>query len=338
MDREERQAGDWGRALFLWGILLCGAVLLALVAGKEFSGRKQAFVPQHASRVEDVETALDSRPASPSRIPLEDMKVFFWNVRNYIVENDSTGERPKPADQRDMVADVLAELQPDIVVLAEAGADGTLADLTKRLSKRGIKYDYTKVHVRKTARNGLILLSKYPIERDASRSEVPVEAVAEEFMLRGILDVVIRQEPGGRFRIVAAHLKSKFGEQEYSDRIRRAEAAALRGHLDSAVTEAPEMPVILCGDLNDSPESPALRTIMGNRQRSPYFKVLKALDKNGESWTYFYEKEDVFSRIDYMSLYGEKLLMNKVHAFIPDNHSMKKASDHRGVMMEFKKH
>ena len=80
---------------------------------------------------------------------------------------------------------------------------------------------------------------------------------------RDLLRARIEPPDGMAFEMFVVHLKSKRGESAISDRIRLAEATEARKILDQALKDSPENLFVICGDFNDTFDSPSLKMIRG---------------------------------------------------------------------------
>jgi len=153
-------------------------------------------------------------------------------------------------------------------------------------------------------------------------------------MGRGILDAKI-DSPAGELHFLGTHLKSKReipdGDQEM---MRRAEAHLLRREADRILSDNPDTQLIVYGDMNDTRQTSAIRTIQGPRDGPKSLKMAHLRDSHGESWTHFWSYQDVYSRFDYILM--SPPLVSKIawdDSRVLDGESWSKASDHRAHLL-----
>ena len=115
--------------------------------------------------------------------------------------------------------------------------------------------------------------------------------------------------------MLAAHLKSKrpIPSADESD-LRLEEAKILREIVEARFKVNPNANLVVLGDLNDSKDSPSTKIIIGKGKMKLF--DTRPTERNGDSreemghahesrqisWTHFFAKEDVYSRIDYILL------------------------------------
>jgi endonuclease/exonuclease/phosphatase family metal-dependent hydrolase len=115
------------------------------------------------------------------------------------------------------------------------------------------------------------------------------------------------------FTLIGAHLKSKrtIAEADEAD-MRLEEAKILREKIDALLTANPNVNLVVLGDFNDTHDSLPVRTIIGrgkkalvdtrpaerNGDEQPHSD--RRLAPRGVTWTHFFAKEDIYSRLDYI--------------------------------------
>jgi endonuclease/exonuclease/phosphatase family metal-dependent hydrolase len=268
-----------------------------------------------------------------------------WNLRNYLhtvsppADKGARATAPKPEKEIAAVTQLLAaELKPDILGVCEIGGPEEVAALRDRLRAAGLDLPHTEhVDAADEVRH-LALLSRFPIVQRQShtrlsylhdQSRLPVQ--------RGFLDVTLQITDGFRLRCLGAHLKSRLATPEAHEHLmRRHEAHLLRRIADTILTESPDTPLLLYGDLNDTPDQPAVRAIPGQRGTPNYLTAIIPADDRGERWTHYYDEADTYARIDY--LYASRALLPYVdrgRSHIPPGITWSAASDHRPVALVF---
>ncbi len=283
-----------------------------------------------------------SAPSAPAQTaPSENVVFAAWNVRNYRLEpsRGSGAKHPVPTitdATADAVAAILSQIAPDIVGLCEIGSRKDLADLQRRLEKKGIVLPHATWVDGADEDRHLALLSRFPIASTSHETRATVETgAADQRVQRGFLDCTIEVRPGFPLRILGAHFKSRrvaagFDQAE----VRRQESLVLRRHIESILRPDPAAALLVFGDLNDTKNSPSVAGLLG-RARSPTALTLLALnDAGGENWTYRWAATDEYSRVDYVMVSNSlRPLVDRRASLIPAIRGWAKASDHRPLVV-----
>lgn len=299
------------------------------------SAAKADAVENTPSKDEKAPESGDSKTAKTGSVRFVAYNLKNWLTMDRYVDRKPVGSTQKPEEERDALVSILKEAQPDILGVCEIGTEDDLADLQKRLKGAGIDLPHT-FHtggVDDTRRLGL--LSRFPI----TSTRVPEDLNYElgdrtRGMSRGILDATV-DSPAGELRLLGVHLKSKReipdADQEM---MRRAEAHLLRREADSILSENPDTQLIVYGDMNDTRQASAMRTIKGPRNGEKSLKMAYLRDSRGESWTHFWSYQDVYSRFDYILM--SPPLVSKIawdDCRVLDDESWGEASDHRALLL-----
>lgn len=274
-------------------------------------------------------------------------RVASFNVENYLVRA-VPGRVVKPLASREAVARHLVDLRPDVVALQEVGDADAVADLQSRLRARGLDLPHAHVVPGHDPSILVAVISRFPfLSRRSHTNESYLVDGRRLRSGRGIAEVMFEPSPGHRVLLLAGHLKSRraVGAASESD-MREQEAILLREKIDALLDEDMEANVVVCGDFNDVPGSPALRALMGRgvralvdtRPAEPWQGPPGEGPAPGRwvTWTHYFAREDVFSRIDYI-LVSRGLAREwrregtRVHG-VPD---WGMASDHRPIVAEF---
>lgn len=266
--------------------------------------------------------------------------VAAYNVENWVLmERNGNADQLKPQAEREAVFKVLAQVRPDVLGVEEMGTANELDDLLGGLHEKGLDYPYREWIQGGDLTRHVALLSRFPIARRFSRTDYTYLLKGEPRPIeRGILDVEVKVNDSYSFRAVVAHLKSKrqskIGDQAV---MRLEEAKLMRAHIGKALKDNPRLNLIAMGDFNDTPESEAIRSIIGE----PPFNLfdLMPVDSKGGHDTHFWKARDLFSRIDY--LITSPGLSNEYiegSAHIADVPEWNDASDHRVVYAQFHDH
>ena len=261
---------------------------------------------------------------------------MVYNLKNYSVQG--SGNLPvKSLTSLSAIKDILSSLQPDILAITEMGSRQDLLFLQKQLRDTGLSLPYTVWIDSVDPLRHLALLSRFPVVQDNSLRLVPT-SIPNYFVKRGIMDVTFRLE-SYIFRVVGVHLKSRRAPVRQSHRIRLAEVQALASHITSILQRSPDANLLVVGDFNDHPTSLTLKTallkkIIPNKAtllpgslRATLFDLVPS-DKCGERWTHYFEKEDIYSRLDYL-LAAQGIIPEIIKAGICHHPRWNLASDHR---------
>lgn len=153
----------------------------------------------------------------------------------------------------DAVADIINTLRPELVALQEVDNKTTRVqglDLAAELSRRtGMAARFGKAMDYAGGEYGNAVLSRLPILA-ATTHPLPATAGAEP---RAALETEIRLSDGRHLRFVSTHLDHQSNPEN-----RRTQASRLR----DLMADSP-LPIILAGDLNDTPDSETLALFAG---------------------------------------------------------------------------
>ena len=249
------------------------------------------------------DTAGPVPPPAPYPRPAEgEFSVMTFNLNRYaLVDRDGNPDtlEPKPREEADAIIEVIREVSPDILAVQEMGDPAAWAEFKYSLRQAGLDYGYEEYLRRGKSELNLALLSRFPITaRRPHTNDTYTIGPAQFPVLRGFIEVDVEINPAYRLRLIVAHLKSKvfhsFGQAE----MRRNEARLLNNHIRDALKENPAVNLLVVGDLNDDPNSAALREIR-TYQRKILLHDLRPVDAAGDAWTRR-ENDDSYQRIDYL--------------------------------------
>jgi len=283
----------------------------------------------------------------PSGSIAESFRVATYNVENYLDEPTQT-RIAKSAEAKAKVRDSILALKPDVIALQEIGALSALQELRASLKNEGLDLPYwehvagadTNVHV--------AILSKFPFTARRPRTN-------DNFLLngrrlrvsRGFGEVDIQVTANYSFTLITAHLKSKRPVPQADEgEIRLEEARLLREEIDVRFQTNPNVNLVVLGDFNDTKDAASTKAVIG---RGRYKLVdTRPAEREGDSavdvspearkitWTHYYNKEDTYSRIDYILLspgMARKWVRNGGYVLkFPD---WGVASDHRPLFATF---
>jgi endonuclease/exonuclease/phosphatase family metal-dependent hydrolase len=276
-------------------------------------------------------------------------RLATFNIENYLNAPSGRRHAKSPAAQA-KVRDSILAIKPDVIALEEMGSTNALLDLQTNLKASGLDLPFwdeiagvdTNIHV--------AVLSRFPI---IARRPHTTESFLLDgrclFVSRGFAELDIQVNPRYTFTLIAAHLKSRrpsaiADEEEW----RYEEATALRKVIDARFAQDPAQNFAVVGDFNDVRDAKPIRAIIG-RGTTRLFDTRPA-ERNGDdsvsadggrasrriTWTYYYAKEDVYSRIDYILLgRGMRNCWRKEETYVLSTPNWGLASDHRPLVAGF---
>jgi endonuclease/exonuclease/phosphatase family metal-dependent hydrolase len=249
-----------------------------------------------------------------------------------------------------MVVKSLVALKPDVLALQEIGDVDSLAELQGRLKAAGLDLPHTE-HVRGYDTNIFVaVLSRFPIVSKHPHTNESYLLNGRRFRTsRAIAEVEIEPRPGYRFSLLTTHLKSKRAVADGDEaEMRTQEAMILREKLDALLQQKSDANFVVCGDFNDTRDTPAIRAVMGRGNKS--LMDTRPAERNGDTapsenpnwdprrvtWTHYYGKEDSYSRLDYILVSrGMAREWRKEGTYILTLPDWGVASDHRPLVAEF---
>lgn len=277
-------------------------------------------------------------------------RVATYNVENYL-DRDTQSRRAKPSDSKRHVRDMLLSIQPDVVALQEMGAQSALVELQGSLREKGLDLPHREWIAAWDTNIHLAILSRFPFERRVAHTNEAYLLSGRRLQVsRGFAEVDVQVNGRYRFTLFTAHLKSKrpVGIAEQSE-MRLEEAKLLRRLVDQRLKEDAEANIIVCGDFNDTYNTPPVKALMGGGRTA--LVDLRPAERNGDdqpnprnerwfprniAWTHHYGMEDTYSRIDYILVspgMANEWQSNGTHVATLANWGI--GSDHRPVVATF---
>ena len=269
-------------------------------------------------------------------------RVIFaaWNVRNYLlrpVKNDAgrTLTPAKSPESIDAVVETLREIRPDILGLCEMGTRRDLTDLQSRLKKAGLHLPHQTWVDGPDQDRHLALLSRFSLRVQHDTRTVFRLGGLPQRVRRGILDCTVQVRPDFPLRVLGVHLKSARVVPEYDQAaFRRAESLLLRARVESILEEAPDAPLLVFGDFNDTKNSPVVKGVAGRAGTRQALTVLPLADRLGDQWTYRWDESDEYSRIDYVMVSPSlRRLVRRGGTRVHRDKNWFEASDHRPLVV-----
>lgn len=258
-----------------------------------------------------VTSRLRAGPSQRHPLPSEPaFRVATFNVENYLVR-PAPGRKPKTESSRDHVARLIAESRADVVALQEVGDADALRDLQRRMGAMGCTMPHAEIARGHDTNICVAVLSRFPfLHRRQYTNEAFLLDGRRLRSSRAFAEVSFLPTPAHRVVLLVAHLKSKraVGLAAESD-MREQEALLLREKADAILRADPEANLVVCGDFNDTPDSPSLRALVGRgpvalidtRPAEPMEGGLFQANRGRPvTWTHHFAREDAYTRIDYI--------------------------------------
>ena len=280
----------------------------------------------------------------------ETFTVATYNLESYLVH--ATGGRPAKAEvSRAKVHESLLAIRADVVALQELGSLGALLKLRGELEQAGLVYPYWE-HVTGFDTNiQVAVLSRFPFHARQPHTNEGFLLYGKRFRVsRGFAEVEVRVHERYRFTLLTAHLKSR-RESAAADQaeLREQEAMRLRRIIEGRLAVQPDLNLVVLGDFNDHPDSTSLRMIQARGRKTALIDTRPSeRNANGSvdedsglrsrqvTWTHFFEKEDVYSRIDYILVSrGMAREWDRAGTYVLRLPGWGIGSDHRPVVARF---
>ena len=275
--------------------------------------------------------------------------VATYNLENYLLEG--TGSRQaKPAAARARVREAIRRIHPDVLAVQEIGPVPALLELQASLRTDGLDYPHWE-HVAGWDTNIFVgVLSRFPITARRPHTNENFLLQGRRFHVsRGFAEIDLQVNRRYVFTLVAAHLKSRrpVPAADEAD-LRFAEAARLRETIDEILRRRPGTHLLVVGDFNDTPDAPALRTIVGSGANA--LIDTRPAEPNGDpvrgvgarpvfhniTWTYHYARQDNYQRIDYLLVNAAMAAdWRPAGSYVLSMPGWGEASDHRPVVAAF---
>lgn len=265
-----------------------------------------------------------------------------YNLKNFLkMERSVGGKRTegvgKPEAEIAAVVKFIAAIKPDILGVCEIGAEEDLKELQSRLKAAGIDLpNFEAAHGGDTTRQ-LGLLSRFPIVARNSQKELKYVIGDQVFPVqRGFLDATVELRSGLELRCVGVHLKSKREIPEADQKLmRRNEAHLLRKHTEAILRQNPDTKLLLYGDFNEDKAEPSIVEIEGVSGMELSMNRINLKDSRGETWTHYWEFQDVYSRLDYFFVSRPlQSYVDKRASYIYDPPDFYDGSDHRPIVLK----
>jgi endonuclease/exonuclease/phosphatase family metal-dependent hydrolase len=286
---------------------------------------------------------------SPTLLRAETFRIAAYNVENYL-DQPTESRHVKSTEAKAKIRESIRALKPDVISFEEMGTTNALLELRASLKADGLDFPYwehvngfdTNIHV--------AVLSRFPITARRSHTNENFLLDGHRFNVsRGFLEVDIQVTTNYSFTLLGAHLKSKRPVPEADEaELRLQEAKLLREKVDAILTANPSANLVVLGDFNDTKDSKSTKTVIGQGK----FKLIdtRPAERNGDdapipnrryspmnvTWTYYYNVEDTYSRIDYILLSpGMAREWVKSDTYVLSMPNWGVGSDHRPIVAGF---
>lgn len=252
-----------------------------------------------------------------------DVKLGTYNVNNlfdrfddpYSYADDVGGGRstkPKTLDEIYQLGARLRDDRPDVLALQEVEGKGVLYEFNVSQLGRMFK-DLALVPANDPRRIDVAVASQLPLGQVVSYQFIRDPEDGRKLFSRDLLEVeVLHPENRNQrlFTLFVTHLKSKYVDpnQSAAEKEKDRERADLRRWKQASTIASilrgrfpnPNSYYAVTGDLNDTPDSNLLAPLLQN-QHLKLVDVL-AYKPQAERWTHHWDKEDLYSQIDYILL------------------------------------
>src|SRR2546425_5713516 len=279
----------------------------------------------------------------------DSFSVATYNLENYL--DESAGPRhPKTEAAKDKIREMIRAMKPDVLAVEEIGGTNALLELRSSLRAEGLDYPHwshvagfdTNIHV--------AVLSRFPFLACRPHTNEGFLPNGRGFRAsRGFAEVDVQVNAESKFTLIAANLKSRreVPQADEAD-LREQEAVILREIIDARLRTDPNLNLLVLGDFNDLKDSKPIRSIIG-RGKNALIDTRPA-EKNGElppassgaaaprnvTWTYYFSKDDTYSRIDYLLLsHGMAREWQTNATYVLALPGWGVASDHRPIIAVF---
>ena len=278
----------------------------------------------------------------PFSLFAETLTVAPYNVQNYlsasrVVEGTFQKQYPKPETEKTALRAVIKALNADIIALQEMGNRPHLTELCRDLEHDGAAYPHAELlESPGDPDRHLAILSRRPFTVVRKHTDLTFKYFnTTATVKRGLLEARVATD-AGELTLFIVHLKSRIAERDddpEAARRRNSEAEAIRDRILKTFPDpsAPGALFLILGDFNDTRASRPLRAI-GQRGKIQIATPLRGGDSRGEIWTYFYSRQDTYSRFDHILVSPalQKFVQNN-SVTIYDGKNTTTASDHRPV-------
>lgn len=271
----------------------------------------------------------------------EPLTIATYNVENYTladrqVEGVHRKDYPKPEAEKAALRTVIRQMDADVLALQEIGGEPFLNELQRDLKREGIDYPYRTSIQSEDADRMIAVISKHPFASVKKHDDLAfkyLDGMAK--VKRGLLEVRL-STTGCEVTLFVVHLKSRYTDRpdDPNSALQRAgEATAIRERVLATFPDPNTARFLIVGDFNDGRTSRPVRAML-ERGKTTLSEWVPAADTRGHVWSYFFRRDDSYSRVDHVLV--SPGLLPKVRGQagrIQDSPEVGLASDHRPVIV-----
>lgn len=270
------------------------------------------------------------------------IRVATYNLRNYLtmdrrVDGSYRPDYPKPEAEKTALREVIREADADVLAVQEIGTLPYLEELRQDLRAEGLDYPYLHHLEAADEERHIAVLSKIPFAEEHSVDLLFFNYFGEkEAVKRGLIELVFETNDH-RWSLFVVHLKSRYSDRRddpESEQRRVGEARAVRNLILKRYPVPGDTSFLIAGDLNDTRASRTVASLL-KRGKTEISIDVPAFNRWGQTWTYHYQKEEVYSRSDYfLTSPGMLPLIRTGRGMIIESEASPAASDHRLVAID----
>ncbi|MBC8095682.1 MAG: endonuclease/exonuclease/phosphatase family protein [Akkermansiaceae bacterium] len=286
----------------------------------------------------------------PALLRAETFRVATYNLENYLDQPTATRPQAKSPEAKARIRESLRALKPDVLALQEIGSLSALTELRASLKTEGLDFPHWELVTGFDTNIHVAVLSRFPFTARRPHTNEAFLLSGRRFRVsRGFAEVDVKVSPHYSFTLITAHLKSRRPAAHADESEQRLEEAkVLRKIIEANFTANPRANLIVLGDLNDTHNSPPIKTVIG-RGKTKLVDARPA-ERNGDNlphsnpayaprhvtWTHHFGVEDTYSRIDYILFspgMAREWKANGTYVLTIPNWGL--GSDHRPLVAEF---
>lgn len=313
--------------------------------------RTRPFIP-HFSVVIALLLSLPLH-AQPVAQPRTTVTVAAYNIENLFDVFDDPytadeGTKVKPREQLEQVATMIRKLNADVIAFEEIENENVLkAFITEMLGDMNYKYVAAA-----TTNDGrgirTAIASRLPIQSIVSYRFLDLTLEGDQRtwrFARDLMHVKLEVSKDRTLHAFVVHLKSKSSRGEGDDKQgaswRLAEATMARKIIDGILAKEPDAWILMTGDLNDTPDSPPIKQLIGDLPASATRAASKGLTDLHEHLmgedAISYLKKPYRSRIDYIltSPALAKRVVKESAKIVNSDTTLTAGSDHAPIIATF---
>ena len=304
-----------------------------------------AGVPQIQLVKPDQIAVLDKLPplrpiVQPEIRPRENLTIATFNVRNMFDAADDPytndeGTPIKPREELERLANVIREINADVLALQEVESRGYLRRFRDVfLADMGYR---NLVHFEGNDTRGIdvCLLTRLDVGPVTSYRHLRFkdDNGTTRGMNRDILRVQL-EAADKPFEVWVLHLKSNSGGKDVNRPIRMGEVKEIRRQLDKVLQANPRARIVVCGDFNDTHESTTVQGIAGRGNNA----LVSFWPETPETDRITYNLEPYRSMIDFIFCSREMAKSYIKGTYRVRSGSLEEVgSDHNPVIAEFQR-